>query len=290
MSNSPNKQIQASGLLLQARAAQQHGNELGNSAVYQLAQLASRTDDPIIYATALEACHSYRPNSNVDACSNLNAAQWARLESDNAAPWLLIAHDAYTKGDNAGMNEAIYHVSHAHKIDWHANNITALVVQALPQEISPLDHAIITQEAWATQAGWKLPSYRGLTAFCESSDDVNKGQVCNDVANLFIKAGGNPTELQIGIRIGANVGWDRQRLEDLRLQRTVLSRAIASAPFYKQPYSCASIDELVRWSALQRSMGELGAARTILQSTGQSLQEATLALKRLRTESRPARN
>jgi hypothetical protein len=275
---------QASGLLLQAKAAQRGGSP-DKAAIGQLAQMAAHTADPLVYAAALEACGAHRFGAAPSAaCTTLNTRQWARIDPGNAAPWLRLAQESLAMKDEAGLAEAVYQVAQANTLDWHANDAATIAMQALPRTISPLQRAVMVHEAWDMQSTWTLPSYRGLSAFCEASGDVNRAQLCDAAATLLVGTGGTHADLRLGMRIGRILGWDEQRLEHLHLQRDVLSRALARVPFHDQPYSCASIDELQKWALLQRRLGELGAARNLLESSGQSLQAEAIASKRKRKE------
>jgi hypothetical protein len=288
LASSQDQRARAAGLLMQARAAQRDGAST-DSSIEQLAQMAERSNDPSVYAITLQACDAYRSrNSGSGACDGVNAAQWARLDPGNAAPWLKLAEQAQASGDQAALAEAIYRVSLAARIDWHANDFAMVAMQALPQTAEPLDRALVTHLAREAESSWTPPSYTGLTAFCSSSDDVNRAQLCDSAANLLVRSGGSPVELRTGMRLGQIVGWDAQRIENLRLQRDVLSNAIASAPFHEQGYSCRSIEQLQNWTVLEHGSGELGAARAMLQSSGQTLQFEMAALKRRREEQRNA--
>lgn len=287
MISSPDERVQAAGLLLKERAAQGDATQ-GSGSADHLAQIARRSSDPVVYAIALEACGMQQAGTSTPGCDSLSATQWAQLEPTNAAPWLRLAQEAQASGDTSGLAEAIYRITQAERIDWHANDAAVLAMQALPEGTGSLARTVMIHEAWSAQVNWTPASYQGLLQFCELSGDVNRAQVCNDAAKLFVRAGTTPAELRAGIRIGQNLGWDAQRVEDLRLRRDVLSLAVANAPFYEHPYSCASVRELQNWSAAQQQAGELGAAQLLLQRSGQGLESAVAALRRKRLERRTA--
>lgn len=291
MTSSPDERVQAAGLLLKERATQGDATQrIGNGGVSadSLAQIARRSSDPVVYAIALEACGMQQAGTSTPGCDSLSSTQWARLEPTNAAPWLRLAQEAQASGDTLGLAEAIYRITQAEKIDWHANDAAVLAMQALPEGTASLARTVMMHEAWSAQVNWTPASYQGLLQFCELSGDVNRAQVCNDAAKLFVRAGTSPAELRAGIRIGQNLGWDAQHVEDLRLRRDVLSRAIANAPIYEHPYSCASVKELQNWSAAQQQAGELGAAQLLLQRSGQGMESAVAELRRKRLERRTA--
>jgi hypothetical protein len=289
MSSNPSERVQAAGLLLKERADQGDVTKVSRSAD-QLAQIARQSNDPVVYAIALEACDTQQAGTSTPGCDSLSATKWAQLEPTNAAPWLRLAQQAQANGDTSSLAEAVYRITQAKKIDWHANDAAMLTMQALPEDMDSLSRTVMMQKAWSAQVDWTPASYQGLLQFCELSGDVNRAQVCNDAAKLFVQAGTSPAELRAGIRIGQNIGWDTQRVEDLRLRRDVLSRAAANAPFYEHPYSCESVRELQNWFAAQQQAGELGAAQMLLQRSGQGLEPAVAALRHKRLERRTAVN
>lgn len=283
MTSSTDERIQATGLLLKERAARDGMTQAGGSAD-QLAQIARRSSDPVVYAIALEACGMLQKGTSTPGCDSLNAAKWAQLEPANAAPWLRLAQEAQANRDAPALAEAIYRITQARKIDWHANDVAVLAVQGLPENMDALGRTVAVREAWDAQEDWTPASSQGLLQFCEQSADVNRAQVCSDAAELFVRAGTTPAELRDGIRIGRHIGWDARRVEDLRLRRDVLSQAAADAPFYKDPASCASVAALQDWSATQQQAGELGAAQMLMQRSGQGVEPAVAALRHKRLE------
>jgi hypothetical protein len=68
-----------------------------------LVRLASTTSDADTYALAMHSCRAPAGQSSIDDCALLNNAQWARIEPDNAVPWLYLAADAGRRRDRGGV-------------------------------------------------------------------------------------------------------------------------------------------------------------------------------------------
>jgi len=85
------------------------GNDDRAARERQLAAMAASTHDPRLYALALRTCWR-RPSQ---ACESLSARRWSELEPDNAMPWLMMMDEAVLHQDISGLQEALYHATHA---------------------------------------------------------------------------------------------------------------------------------------------------------------------------------
>ena len=63
-----------------------------------IAKFASTSDDPEVYAVGFYACGSFAPGT-ASQCTQLSAEQWARLDPNNAVPWLYVAREAAKRGE-----------------------------------------------------------------------------------------------------------------------------------------------------------------------------------------------
>lgn len=75
----------------------------------RLAAMAASTRDPLLYALALRTCWRRTDHE----CPSLSARRWSELDPGNAMPWLMMLDEAAAKQDVSGMQEAMFHVSHA---------------------------------------------------------------------------------------------------------------------------------------------------------------------------------
>src|SRR6266853_5433150 len=89
-----------------------HGDRdvLGAAAESQaaLVRLATSTHDANSYALAIFSCGQWVGNAGNGDCYLLSYAQWARIEPDNAVPWLYLAAEAEGRGDQSTVEEALY--------------------------------------------------------------------------------------------------------------------------------------------------------------------------------------
>ena len=78
----------------------------------RLAAVAASTRNPRLYALALRTCWT-RPGLE---CHSLTPRRWSELEPDNAAPWMLMLDEAVAKEDVSGIEEALFHITHARQL------------------------------------------------------------------------------------------------------------------------------------------------------------------------------
>ena len=76
----------------------------------QLVRLAVVSQDPLVYVIALEACKGSAEGGAAN-CALLSLEQWARLDPDNAQPWLELAAQAQREHDVDAELDAMRHAA-----------------------------------------------------------------------------------------------------------------------------------------------------------------------------------
>ena len=77
-----------------------------------LAAMAASSQDPGLYSLALRTCWRRLDH----ACQALSARRWSELDPDNAMPWMMMLDEAATRQDVSGVEEALFHVTHARRL------------------------------------------------------------------------------------------------------------------------------------------------------------------------------
>jgi len=117
----PSERARAMAALLEVSGEREHS--LSESLPGRIAEIASRSADPVLYAFALRTCgHRVADESS---CRLLSQAQWARLDPANAAPWFEVLGSATAARDQAGRSEALHRTrpridSSRTPASWHA--------------------------------------------------------------------------------------------------------------------------------------------------------------------------
>jgi hypothetical protein len=231
-----------------------------------IVRLVSATRDPHAYSLALELC---APQPGDGPCTALNAAQWARLEPDNGAPWLLLLGQAFSRRDESAIDDALFHIGAAPRLDEHFLAELRLVAQhagAAPAELLvagelSTDLAVIRPMGGigGISAADKSCSYGALS-------DPNRKELCEKVAAAFQDRSSSLMAMRIGSAIGRRLGWADERFEaaDAIMAAQSDSYPLVSKPIdelrpaasLRQPLDCTSIRKVLRYVDDVATLGE----------------------------------
>ncbi len=239
-----------------------------------LASMALTTRSAQVYALAMRACQSHRKEG---VCLQLSPEQWARLDPDNAVPWLYVAADAGDRREAPTAAEAFFRVSRAARSDAHWGALTGLVLARLPSDLPILDKVALAGEVLAIEAAAPVP-FVPASQYCSVADvrDANRQQVCAAMAEVLVNKGSSLLDVALGASIGKRVGWPAERLAAVHDERdaiTQLHEQAQSAHSWSCPVLVRTLNQLTEIG--QR--GELGAMRRALKQSPEPV--AVLARK-----------
>lgn len=243
----------------------------------ELVQLAAGADDPAIYAMALNGCG--KPYSSQGACQRLSNAEWARMEADNAVPWLLLAGEARQRKDSSAEADAFGHAASARRLDSYTDLLLTFAESDMPADATPLIQAHIGILAVGAAAAIPQPilsiSRRHCSAAALRDDEVRRQ--CSALADLMVAKARTLLDFASGVALGKQVGWPAARVDALTTEKEALFGAfLAEIPSTEQPWSCDSVNRSNRWLQERARLGELNAAREELKrseaSTGELAQ------------------
>jgi len=266
---SGDEQVQAAALMI---GAQSHGGE-APSRIDRLAQLADHSQDPVVYAIAVEACRAWTPEQG-GACQLLSRAQWVHLDPDNALPWLELAAEAEQAQQPDAEDAAMHRAASARRSDAHAGVLPALVERALVDaHAAPLQRTLALSASWSAQAAWAPPRSGQAYLYCqaEALGDANRRQTCDALARTLTQRGMSLADVSVGIAIGRNVGWPAERLQALQDELDALGHAGRFQSAVGLDLSCAAVERTQGWMRRLAGAGEVQAAREVLAHSGRSV-------------------
>jgi hypothetical protein len=249
-----------------------------------IARLASSSREPLAYAISVEACAGNMA-SLAPSCRLVSAEQWARLDPDNAVPWLHVAAAAAARRDPAALADALHRVGHARSNRLHGEPVQELLNAALPADVGAAERVqVLLLAASAIASSWALPDYAPALDFCNGAAvrDSNRAQTC---ARLTVQLTDNAStllDLGVGIRLAEQIGWPEERIEDLRRRHDAYSRVQVEAAAEPEPRSCEDLARAAEQGARLARLGEIGALREAVVLSGKSID-------RLAAEERAAR-
>jgi hypothetical protein len=271
----------------QARLAQHHA---GLPWRERLVHEATLTRDPMVYALALQACQIPGGRIGDGACQLLSLAQWARLDPDNAIPWLQVAYDARRRGDPAAQDEALYRASQASRSMFDPEGLAGLLLAADTSELSEVDRSLLQIDAVGTVAAFAIPGLRAVNENCASPQlaNTNRRQTCSALAELLVSKPGLLIDLGIGTRLGERLGWPAERVNALRRTQRALMGVQAEGATAPEALGCASLARRRALLIEQSHVGEVAALMGRLRSSGRSVDDVIAALDRAAASSASA--
>jgi hypothetical protein len=277
LQNSDDLRARVAGLLLEGKVT---GGEALRSVAEQtrneVVQLAAGTQDPAVYAMAVSMCDSSAITDPESACRQLSLQHWARLDSDNAVPWLLLAGKAQSRHDNAAEAAAFSHIATAQRMDSYSDSLFAFAEPELSRDVTPVERSYLATEVIGVEAAIRLPQYSVASRHCSSDamKDSTVRQQCNSLAELLVTKGTNLLDLSLGKAIGARAGWPSERLRELNEERDALMWTIMqqTPSDNDELWTCEAVSRLNAYLAQRVQQGELRAARDALERSGGTME------------------
>ena len=240
-----------------------------------IARLASASRDPTAYALAVDACASNMA-AVAPSCRLVSAEQWARLDADNAVPWLHIASAAASRRDTAAVADAYHRAAHARSNRLHGGAFHDLLGASLPADLGMSERVqALALAATAIASSWTLPDYAPALEFCSPRAvlDSNRAQACDGLATQLTDKAGTLVDLAVGIRLAEQLGWPEDRVEDLRRQHDAFSRVQVEAWAETEPRNCTALAASAEQGARLARLGEIGALREAVALSGKSIEQ-----------------
>jgi hypothetical protein len=241
-----------------------------------LVQLAVGTSDPAVYAIAVRACNAYLDPAK-GACEQISLREWARIDADNATPWLLLAGAARAKNNPAAEADAFNQAAKARRIDSYYDSLLAFTEADLPTDATPLDRWYLAVAVMGIEAATALPEYGVTSKHCstEAMQDDNVRQQCGALAELLVTKGTTLLDVSIGATLGARVGWPKGRVDGLAQERDALTQAIMqAAPIGNDDlWTCNGVERGNAYVHQRVQLGELGSGREARERSGETAEE-----------------
>jgi len=276
--NSGDIRARSAGLFLKDKLADDgSGLPIEEQTRDALVQLAVGADDPAIYAMAVYACNTYSDSAPTGSCRQITLNTWAKLDADNAVPWLLLAGQAQAKKDVAAEAAAFSQAARAKKSDAYNFSLYAYSELEMPSDVTPLERWYLSTEVVGIEAATAALHYHVAGKHCSAalmSDDGIRQQ-CDALAELFVSKGTNLLDLSIGTSLGARAGWSHSHVAGLTEERDALMQAIAQATPSSNDdlWTCDGVHRGNAYMGEWVRLGEIGAAREAVAHSGRSVSE-----------------
>jgi hypothetical protein len=192
-----------------------------------LVLLAIDTNDPVIYALALNQCAEDGYDMAAGPCQGLSWEHWANIDPDNAAPWLEIAARADSFGDRQGVDEALAKASQASRIDAYGSTVVAIALNALPPDMAPLDKTVAGADV-TSALGIATPALHIAATLCSTMavEEPTRRLQCTSIANDLADRATTLIDVVAAAILARRVEFPTDRQTELELERRNAERTI----------------------------------------------------------------
>lgn len=239
----------------------------------QLAQMATTTRDPRVYALAFRSCGL----SEAGSCALLNARRWAQLDADNGEPWLFLLEEATRHKDRERADEALFHIGAAARVDDRYFAIPGAVARrAGNSDIDLLAAHVLAIHALGGMAARSMPLLTVLRA-CRGPAlaDANRRQRCDAVASALAERGDNLLMASVGADIGRQLGWSEARVDTVAALYDAAFQSLRIRMPDPLQWSCGRATSMLDRLARQAVVGEAQFARQWIEASGSTVERYT---------------
>ena len=244
-----------------------------------LVALAQRSLDPWVYAlTVAFVCRFRDPAvaAAVPGCQSITPQGWQARAPDDAGPYLWQASLAARRKDEASVQAALQQAAQLPKLssDYFAVH-QPLWASPAWQSLKPLER---TQEL-ASLIGVSAAFVQDMftpRSYClpVRPGDAQQAQTCDGLVRLFTAESASMLHHGMGTRIAAARGWPVAQLKPLQDTSDAFATFQAGRfPVSEPMFSCSSIARLETRLRDTAALGEVGALRKAMQTSGKSFEE-----------------
>ncbi len=264
--DSSNLRARATGLLLQ------RGEHLRGDSAESSEESRDGGSDPVVYAMAVALCSKELSVAvNDGACQRISLAEWARVDSGNAVPWIAVAQAARARGDIQAEAAAFARAAEARKMVNPGESMSSFALAEVPQDATATEKAALATELIGYESAMAGPGLTEVMSYCSvaavKQDDIRKE--CNAVAELLVGPGTTLLYLSLGGRLGERVGWPAERVRQIAAEKEeLLQLAIRNE---QNPWSCDTVSRINTFIVERARIGELDALRELRDQRERSL-------------------
>lgn len=285
----PDELATATARLLELTLASDAGDDAGAmNAREALMRIALSTRNPKVYALAFKVCGGGVRQEG--SCAMVSAEQWARLDPDNATPWLFILGNGKTPLSAGARDEALHRIATAARSDVYFHAAAGALIDAAPAGEKPLlaVHELVGR-VMGVEAAVALPGYQTLIAACrgDALKDANRAQACDSVAELLSERSATLMDRLMGVAMGRRLGWPTDRTDRLRGEYEAYLATRVDQTQIESAASCVKIERELDDVRLKARLGETGALRAWVAASGKQ-PEDFIRDQRARESSREA--
>ena len=225
----------------------------------ELIKLAETTNDPDVYAMAFHQCQKKK----AEGCSNVTAEQWAKLDPDNAVPWLAIAGGAIQRKDATAGDAALEKFASLPKLNSRKPPLADLLQSEQIQSLAPMTKTNVGFSLMATNGSLILYDLGRFGKYCglDFTTSDKRKEICGLVANRFADQDEDWVTKLMGRNIGERAGWPTSRTSAIQTEFDENQRLWIEEFSDPKMLSCDGLAGLNQRAIDTLKLGEIGAFR-----------------------------
>lgn len=267
-----------------------------NAALIPLTNLAFSSNDPEIYATAFYACRAdvggLRNIEVESGCGQITGQNWARLDANNAVPWIYASKAARHRRNAVESREAsIAAIKAALQATNYQLRVPAQNFARVLDRLQVLLQPPIVQISLAQTLLNLLPVEGPFAAlFAPVNDHCSSRapaapenlKICEALATKILEQDGRISALKAAQGFNDRLGWSLEKMQFIEPERAEYQELTAQSNIDPQRDSCASMARRLTQIRLELNYSQRAFGRMMQSPTS----EAATAFERQVTQQR----
>jgi hypothetical protein len=273
--NSDDYRARATGIFISTVLDDRHAERNATrEARDELVALAIGSSDAAVYALALKECASTSADAG-GSCGQLSPGGWAKLDEDNAVPWLLVAARARENNDMAAEAAAFTHASRAHRSESYNFSLWRYAESDMPTDVTPLERWSLAINMIGVEAAFSEPAQPAFLHCSKAALQTPAvAQQCQALAELLTAHPETLIDLMIGKALGARVGWPPRRVQALSEKANAYLQIMSDAtPGRDEQWSCSGVERGNAYFSKLTRMTEIEVMQESLEQSAQTVPE-----------------
>ncbi len=245
--------------------------ETRRNAARPLAELARQSRDPAIYAAAVHACQK----DEAGGCSGISYSGWAKLEPDNAAPWMMLSEQAKVAGDTNARAEVLRHIATASRVDFRLPDMTPLINSGALKDAAVHAQYELLSSMIGVTASTSISHGMALGNICLRADlwDDERKAVCDKLANMMAEKARSFVGLRMTTIVAKKLGWSDERIQALEYESDMIMGLYDVEMRRANQLGCEQMAKDIQRGKEWLTIGERAVAREQVAKSGKTMRE-----------------
>lgn len=221
------------------------------------AHIAQRSGDAAAYRLALLGCRRW-DGGKLPACRGLTVEAWARLDPQDARPWIHLMTDAQKLRDEAAMSRAVDEALQR-RLQGSSSPLLETVFSAGGSVGDPEGMGLLAVEVIGQDAALPKSEVLALLRFCspEGVKDAARRDRCERLARWQLSQADDLMDAEVGLTIADRVDLPGEQRPFTREQLKRGQAWMVDESARLSGYDCASLRRISDWTARRVQLGEL---------------------------------